>query len=65
MAKKDPFTYQRNRKRFPTLEAAMDLSSGKPHFGLTQGGSSRKNSGAKVAATNGLYKPSRRRHGNG
>lgn len=33
-----------------TLQAAMKDSLKKPYIGVTQGGSSRKNSGARVAA---------------
>lgn len=43
-------------KGLPTLAAAM--KSKRPYLGVTQGGSSRKNSGAKPAATNG-QKPSK------
>lgn len=37
-------------RKLETLEGAMEASQKQPWFGITQGGSSGKNSGARVAA---------------
>jgi hypothetical protein len=52
----DGFKYPTKRVRYDTLGAALKESQKTPHIGVTQGGSSRKNSGAKVAATTALKK---------
>lgn len=65
MAKKDPFTFQRRRQHFQSIADALAAMDRKPFLGVTQGGSSRKDSGARVAATNGLRKEPRRRRNDG
>lgn len=45
--------------RMDTLARAMKESLKKPYIGVTQGGSSRKNSGARVAAVVSKVKPSK------
>lgn len=51
---KDPYKL----KGFPTLGTMKRaLHNKQPYLGVTQGGSSRKGPGARVAATKGLYKP--------
>jgi hypothetical protein len=62
MAERDPYTFpklwpRRNRNLHETLKRAEFI---RPRLGVTQGGSSRKDSGAKPAATRGL-KPSTKR----
>lgn len=60
---KDPVKRDPNKIVMPglkpdTLYRAMKDSLKKPFIGVTQGGSSRKNAGARVAATNAeLKKP--------
>lgn len=61
MAKKDPFTFQRLRRTFPTFKAIMEKEEHIPHIGVTQGGSSRPNAGSKPAATNGLARRHRQK----
>lgn len=58
MTKRDPFTYpklwpRRNRNMKETLDRAEFI---RPRLGVTQGGSSRKDSGARSAATRGVRK---------
>lgn len=48
--KKNPFKLDRPEFKLDTLAAAMKDSLKNPYIGVTQGGSSRKNSGARVAA---------------
>jgi hypothetical protein len=50
MAKKDPNKIVQPYLKMDTLYRAMKDSLKKPYIGVTQGGSSRKNSGARVAA---------------
>ena len=50
MAKRDPFTFTKLRGSFDTMYRALKDSTKKPFIGVTQGGSSRKNAGAKPAA---------------
>lgn len=45
--------YPKGLPKLPTFAKAMKKSSMKPPVGVTQGGSSRKARGAKVAATDG------------
>jgi hypothetical protein len=42
--------------KFDTLHRALKDSLKKPYIGVTQGGSSRKNAGARVAAVNAQVK---------
>lgn len=56
MAERDPFTLQkmwprRNRTMYLALKRAETTG---PKLGVTQGGSSRKDSGARPAATRGV-----------
>jgi hypothetical protein len=47
---KNPFKLNRPGLHMDTLHRAMKDSLKNPYIGVTQGGSSRKNSGARVAA---------------
>ena len=47
---KNPFKITRPGMKMDTLYRAMKDSLKNPYIGVTQGGSSRKNSGARVAA---------------
>lgn len=47
---KDPFHIVQPSLKVDTLYRAMKDSLKKPYIGVTQGGSSRKNAGARVAA---------------
>lgn len=53
---KNPFKLTSAKRNLPTLHSAMKESLKKPYIGVTQGGSSRKNSGARVAAKSGERK---------
>ena len=53
MAKRDPLTFPKLRGSFDTMYRALKDSTKKPFIGVTQGGSSRKFSGSKPAATEG------------
>ena len=59
MPARDPMTFPKGEVRFDTMHKAMKNADRPPHIGVTQGGSSRKNSGAKVAATDGRWRPSK------
>lgn len=48
---KNPLQIHRPRLGLDTLAAALKESLKKPYIGVTQGGSSRKSKGARVAAT--------------
>lgn len=67
MAERDPFTYpklwpRRNRNLKETLDRAEFL---RPKLGVTQGGSSRKDSGARPAATRGVVQANKKGSTNG
>lgn len=47
---KNPFKISRPGLKLDTLHTALKDSLKNPYIGVTQGGSSRKNSGARVAA---------------
>ena len=51
------FGNQKGRRSFDSLHTALKDSLKKPYIGVTQGGSSRKNSGCRVAATTAQAKP--------
>lgn len=51
MPKRDPFTFPKGPARLDTLNQVFKQNSKRPYIGVTQGGSSRKARGAKVAAT--------------
>lgn len=53
---KDPFHIVQPSLKIDTLYRAMKDSLKKPYIGVTQGGSSRKNAGARVAAVNSQVK---------
>jgi hypothetical protein len=55
---KNPFRLPRPRNSFDTMAAALKESLKQPYIGVTQGGSSRKNGGARVAATKAEVKQS-------
>ena len=57
MTKRDPFTYPGMSSRHTTMPAMFRRDNTKPKIGVTQGGSSRKFSGAKPAATDGQARP--------
>jgi hypothetical protein len=59
MPPRDPFKYPGQRKRLTNWTEATKAWDRRPHIGVTQGGSSRKDSGAKVAATDGVFRPER------
>lgn len=63
MPARGPFKlpYTRGLPRLPKLKEALADSTKRPVIGITQGGSSRKSAGAKPAATNGLFRPTKRR----
>lgn len=48
---KSPFRLPKNGASFDTLYAALKDGLKKPRIGVTQGGSSRRDRGARVAAT--------------
>lgn len=60
MAKRDPLTFPKMRTSFDTMYRTLKESTKKPFIGVTQGGSSRKSSGAKPAATDGQRRTSRK-----
>lgn len=61
MPPRDPLTYPKGIMKLDTLGQALKESTKRPPTLYTQGGSSRKNSGAKVAATNGLARRSKKK----
>lgn len=61
MPPRDPMTLPKGIMKLDTMGRALKESSKRPPILYTQGGSSRKNSGAKVAATNGLARPSKKK----
>ena len=56
MSNINSFKLSSRKRRLDTLAAAMKDSLKKPYTGVTQGGSSRKGGGAKVAATTARVK---------
>ncbi len=48
---------RKQRQNFDTMHRALKDSLKKPYIGVTQGGSSRKDSGCRVAATTAETKP--------
>lgn len=54
MAPRDPFKYPGGYRRYDNLRQAMEEFYKHSPIGLTQGGSSRKDRGAKSAANGGL-----------
>jgi hypothetical protein len=58
MPKRDPLTYPKNKHRLDALKDVYRQNSKRPYIGITQGGSSRKARGAKVAATSGQVRQS-------
>lgn len=59
MPARDPLSYPKNRVSFPTMRAQLKRADKQPKVGVTQGGSSRKGGPAKVAATDGRWRPSK------
>lgn len=53
------FPYPKGTRRLEDLSTALERNLKRPITGVTQGGSSRDNPGAKVAATIGLFHPKR------
>jgi hypothetical protein len=60
MAKRDPLTFPKLRTSFDTMYRALKNNTKQPFIGVTQGGSSRKFSGSKPAATDGQAGTKRR-----
>lgn len=54
---KNPLVRRMPSFKMPTQREALNDSLKNPVIGVTQGGSSRKNSGARVAATKANFKP--------
>ena len=54
---KSVFGNQKGRRCVDSLRTALIDSLKKPYIGVTQGGSSRKNGGCRVAATTAEAKP--------
>lgn len=52
----NPFKFHAKRRGFQTMASAMKESLKEPYIGVTQGGSSRKDKGARVAATTATTK---------
>lgn len=61
MPPRDPFKLEGMWRRLDTIRGAMKKSDKNPKTGLTQGGSSRKNSGAKSAAKNADVQKTRKK----
>lgn len=59
MKSPNPFRLPKLNMRLDTFSAAMKDSLKQPYIGLTQGGSSRKNGGARVAAVVSKVKPNK------
>jgi len=57
MPPRDPLTFPKGRVGFDSLASATAGTVKRPPIGLTQGGSSRKDNGAKPAATDGRQRP--------
>lgn len=59
---KNPFSVNLpGRKNFTTMKTALKDGLKKPYIGVTQGGSSRRDAGCRVAATIAEVKPSKRK----
>lgn len=56
MPARDPFSWPKGRVSYPTLNATLRRTDKQPYIGVTQGGSSRKNRGAKSAASKGVVR---------
>ncbi len=57
MRQRDQFKLDEHRVALDNLTELFRGSTKRPLIGVTQGGSSRKAKGAKVAATDGLFRP--------
>jgi hypothetical protein len=55
--KKNPLVERAPQFKLDTLHRCLKDGLKQPYIGVTQGGSSRKNSGARVAATDASVKP--------
>lgn len=60
MATRDLFKLPSLKRRLPTLRAFLKHADKRPFTGITQGGSSRRDAGAKVAATNAIHRQTTR-----
>lgn len=58
---KNPFNLPTKRRGFTSFGAALKESLKEPYIGVTQGGSSRRDKGARVAATTAEVKPHKRK----
>ena len=61
MPSRDPLTFPKGQQSLDTMYRALKDSQKRPYIGLTQGGSSRKNAGCKPAATNGQWRPPKKK----
>jgi hypothetical protein len=61
MPARDPMTFPKGRVSFRTMPAQLKQASKRPKTGVTQGGSSRRNAPAKVAATDGQWRPAKKK----
>ena len=58
----DPFKFPKRRRRLDNMRTALKEQQKRPYVGITQGGSSRQNQPAKVAATDpDFYRKTRRK----
>lgn len=61
MPARDPMSFPKWDVSFDTMRVALTESQHPPHIGITQGGSSRKFSGCRPAATKGEWRPPKRK----
>lgn len=59
MPPRDPLTFPKGSASFRTMTEQLKRANKRPLIGVTQGGSSRRGSPAKVAATDGRWRPSK------
>lgn len=55
-----PKGFPKFEAHFDDMKQALAAADKHPFIGVTQGGSSRDDKGAKVAATDGLYRPEKK-----
>ena len=60
MPPRDPLTLPKGIMKLDTMGKALKESTKQPPIMYTQGGSSRKNAGAKVAAINATVRPTKK-----
>lgn len=59
MPARDPMTFPKGRVSLRTMREQLKHADKRPLTGVTQGGSSRPGAPAKVAATDGRWRPSK------